>query len=102
MMDGEVDERGYARGQDTLSGINDVYRQLFRLPSRQDMHEISGNQFVPDQPIRQHRDTESVPHRFTHAGDTFGDQDWGDAQVLLLAFDVKNCDLICAPELRPG
>src|SRR5438445_7909681 len=51
MTHGKVNERTHAGRQDALSGIDNVNRQILRLPLRQNLHQLSGGEFVLDQPI---------------------------------------------------
>ena len=51
MTHGKVNERAHAGGQDAMPGIDDVNRQVLGLPLRQHLHQFSGGEFIPDQPI---------------------------------------------------
>src|SRR6185295_17060812 len=53
---GKVNKRADAGGQDALSSIDHVDRQILRLPLRQYPHEFAGGEFILDQPIRQQGD----------------------------------------------
>ena len=58
-----------AGGLDALAGVDHMNRQVPSLALRQHLRQLSGGGFGFDQPIRQQRNSQTVPHGFANARD---------------------------------